>query len=855
MAHAFSVFVNIGGTVSPTLAAAVGAAKTQVRTLGTSLAGIGASINAPFIAAQKQIAATTKSLSKMQAKGRDMSLAVSLPTAMVGKNGYDIVYGYEKELNKIQAYGELSDAERKRIEDNAREMARIGLAGAKDAVELQRRYVQAGRTVDQAIGMARPTLNFSLFGDVEPAKAADVITSIAAAYQKPMDTLEQAAGVATRIGDVLAKGANISRADVSDFAEGFKYVAPLAAKAGMSIEQVTAAIATMNQHGLQGNEAGVALRSMLVRMVKPTADARAAIEGYGLSFEQFVNKWEKFDSTALKGVLALNGINVKKPLMDKVSAAVKDMDPQTDAKKIRETVTKMLVDGMDLKARDGKVVAKTISNFLGNMAQEVDADALIRALEDKNVSLGSIAKLFDVRQGARLATLFNGDLYQKMLDQVNDKSTNGASARGAETMLKGLIGASLRLKGAWDNLWISIARSGVLDSVTSMLTKIATTLDNMGRSNPALLRGLTEFMVAAAVAGPALFLVATGAKVAAVALGAVLVVTKLLLAPFRMLVVAMLAIPAAARGLVAAAAAIKAFVAATAALRFSTIALIGLGAALPAVARGLGMLLVFTGVGAAIAAITAALVGLGLWIKNNWDGIKNFFGGFGEGLMAGLKTGTPAVKALADSLGSVMGWFTQLTGALNLTNEQWREWGGSVGFAVANGVNKIAEAVQSVIGLFSAAIEKATAFGNALKSAFSAAPGGGAAAGLPSGSPGARVFGKRGAPAVPLAGARALGGPVSFGKPYLVGERGPELFVPSATGRIETNDTLRKLTADGAAAIAGSTTTNTRGPVTITNHWEINGAENPRAVAEQVDRRFSDLMRRLESDQRGLLSD
>ncbi|WP_017672459.1 hypothetical protein [Blastomonas sp. AAP53] len=32
---------------------------------------------------------------------------------------------------------------------------------------------------------------------------------------------------------------------------------------------------------------------------------------------------------------------------------------------------------------------------------------------------------------------------------------------------------------------------------------------------------------------------------------------------------------------------------------------------------------------------------------------------------------------------------------------------------------------------------------------------------------------------------RATGGPVSTGRPYLVGERGPELFVPNGFGRIE----------------------------------------------------------------------
>jgi len=38
-----------------------------------------------------------------------------------------------------------------------------------------------------------------------------------------------------------------------------------------------------------------------------------------------------------------------------------------------------------------------------------------------------------------------------------------------------------------------------------------------------------------------------------------------------------------------------------------------------------------------------------------------------------------------------------------------------------------------------------------------------------------------------VAGARAVGGPVSAGSPYLVGENGPELFVPSAGGQIVPN--------------------------------------------------------------------
>lgn len=45
---------------------------------------------------------------------------------------------------------------------------------------------------------------------------------------------------------------------------------------------------------------------------------------------------------------------------------------------------------------------------------------------------------------------------------------------------------------------------------------------------------------------------------------------------------------------------------------------------------------------------------------------------------------------------------------------------------------------------------------------------------------------------LPVAGARAAGGPVAAGNSYLVGEQGPELFTPSGGGDITANSTLTR---------------------------------------------------------------
>ena len=71
-----------------------------------------------------------------------------------------------------------------------------------------------------------------------------------------------------------------------------------------------------------------------------------------------------------------------------------------------------------------------------------------------------------------------------------------------------------------------------------------------------------------------------------------------------------------------------------------------------------------------------------------------------------------------------------------------------------------------------------------LRAAFGSAGGGGTVGGI-----GAILSSALGS-ALGLPG-RATGGPVSAGRPYLVGERGPELFVPSAAGRIDASGGAR----------------------------------------------------------------
>lgn len=91
---------------------------------------------------------------------------------------------------------------------------------------------------------------------------------------------------------------------------------------------------------------------------------------------------------------------------------------------------------------------------------------------------------------------------------------------------------------------------------------------------------------------------------------------------------------------------------------------------------------------------------------------------------------------------------------------------------------------------------------------------------------------------VTLSGARANGGPVGGGRAYLVGERGPEIFVPGASGQITSNENLNKALSSGSGG----------GGVIInqTNNFDGNGADNEklaRMVATATRQQVYDVLK------------
>lgn len=84
---------------------------------------------------------------------------------------------------------------------------------------------------------------------------------------------------------------------------------------------------------------------------------------------------------------------------------------------------------------------------------------------------------------------------------------------------------------------------------------------------------------------------------------------------------------------------------------------------------------------------------------------------------------------------------------------------------------------------------------------------------------------------------KATGGPVSAGTPYLVGERGPELFVPGTSGGIMPNNRLGNM--GGGVTVAPVYNIDARGATAeLQNALPGILAENNRRIFDELDRRY-----------------
>lgn len=131
-------------------------------------------------------------------------------------------------------------------------------------------------TADILSGGLKGSLDLASAGELGIARAAEIAATTLSQFGLEGED-------AARVADVLAAGAGKALGSVDDLANGLKFVGPVAAAMGISLEETTGILALFAQQGIIGEQAGTSLRGMLSSLTSPSKIAQKEIERLGIS--------------------------------------------------------------------------------------------------------------------------------------------------------------------------------------------------------------------------------------------------------------------------------------------------------------------------------------------------------------------------------------------------------------------------------------------------------------------------------------------------------------------------------------------------------------------------------------------
>jgi TP901 family phage tail tape measure protein len=207
-------------------------------------------------------------------KGIGVAIAGGTAVAAVGlKNAIELGIEYTGKLNEMQSVSGATAAQMVQVGLKAKDLGAdlsLPATSAAGAASAMLELAKGGLSVDQAMTAAKGTLQLAAAAQVDAATAAEI-------QSNALNEFGLSADKAGKVADVLANTANAASGGILDIANALKYVGPIARSVGAPIEDTAAAIGLLANNGIQSEQAGTSLRSMIASLASPSKAAAKAL--------------------------------------------------------------------------------------------------------------------------------------------------------------------------------------------------------------------------------------------------------------------------------------------------------------------------------------------------------------------------------------------------------------------------------------------------------------------------------------------------------------------------------------------------------------------------------------------------
>ena len=212
----------------------------------------------------------------MTSAGSTLTKTVTTPVLGLGTAAVKVTSDFESAMSKVSAISGATGGDLDALNQKAQEMGAKTKFSATESAEAFTYMAMAGWKTEDMLDGIDGIMSLAAADGLDLATTSDIVTDALTAFGL-------SASDSGHFADVLAKASSNANTNVSMLGESFKYAAPVAGALGYSAEDTAVALGLMANAGIKGSQGGTALRGSLTRLIKPTDEAAALMEQYGLS--------------------------------------------------------------------------------------------------------------------------------------------------------------------------------------------------------------------------------------------------------------------------------------------------------------------------------------------------------------------------------------------------------------------------------------------------------------------------------------------------------------------------------------------------------------------------------------------
>lgn len=201
--------------------------------------------------------------------------ALGVALAGIGAKGVAEFATFEQGFNQVRTLIEDSQVDVAALENGVRDLATTFGVDLREATQAAYQAISAGVEPARVVEFLGTSFQGAAAGAADVARVTDLVTSALNAFGKPVSEAQE-------VSDRFFATVRLGKTTIDELSQSFGQVAPIAASAGVSLEEVNASFATLTASGLSTAEAATQIRAVISGIVKPAGAAGDALKQVGI---------------------------------------------------------------------------------------------------------------------------------------------------------------------------------------------------------------------------------------------------------------------------------------------------------------------------------------------------------------------------------------------------------------------------------------------------------------------------------------------------------------------------------------------------------------------------------------------